>query len=126
MAKFIVVKDIAILDRGVGEDNRFVAIEGVSVDDYGSLNPTSLKAAKRALSNEAVKNGAVRINQSDCVDMSSGLEASDDMVVAYNENDIIYTSLQSGFAIEKFMIRNELLVPSKKVKNHSIFNRWFS
>jgi hypothetical protein len=126
MAKFIVVKDIAILDRGVGEDNRFVAIEGVSVDEYGSLTSTSLKAAKRALSNEAVKNGAVRINQSDCVDMSSGLEASDDMVVAYNENDIIYTSLQSGFAIEKFMIRNELLIPARKVKNHSIFSRWFS
>jgi ribosomal 50S subunit-recycling heat shock protein len=126
MAKFIVSKDIAILDRGVGSENRFVAIEGVSVDEYGSLSPQSLKATKRALSNEAVKNGAVRINQSDCVDMSGGLEASDDMIIAYNENDIIYTSLQSGFAIEKFMIKNELLIPAKKQKNRSIFSRWFS
>jgi len=126
MAKFIVSKDIAILDRGVGNTNRFVAIEGVSVDEYGSLSPQSLKAAKRALSNEAVKNGAVRINQSDCVDMEANLEASDDMIVAYNENDVIYTSLQSGFAIEKFMIENELLVPETKRKNRSIFSRWFS
>ncbi len=126
MAKFIVSKDIAILDRGVGNNNRFVAIEGVSVDEYGSLSPQSLKAAKRALSNEAVKNGAVRINQSDCVDMETNLEASDDMIVAYNENDIIYTSLQSGFAIEKFMIENELLVPETKRKNRSIFSRWLS
>jgi hypothetical protein len=126
MAKFIVLKDIAILDRGVGETNRFVAIEGVSVDNYGSLSPQSLKAAKRSLSNEAVQNGAVRINQSDCVDMSGSLEASDDMIVAFNENDIIYTSLQSGFAIEKFMINNELLVPDGKVKNRSIFANWFS
>ena len=127
MAKFIILKDIAILDRGVGNENRFVAIEDVTVDEYGSLTPQSLKAAKRALSNEAVKNGAVRINKSDCVDMgSSNLEASDDMIVAFNENDIIYTSLQSGFAIEKFMIKNELLVPENKVKNRSIFAKWFS
>ena len=126
MAKFIILKDIAILDRGVGTENRFIAIEDVSVNEYGSLSPQSFKAAKRALSNEAVKNGATRINQSDCVDMSGGLEASDDMIVAFNGNDIIYTSLQSGFAIEKFMIKNELLVPEGKVKNHSIFSKWFS
>ncbi len=128
MAKFIVIKDIAILDKGVGADNRFVAIEDVEVDEYGSLTPESLQAAKRALSNEAVKNGAVRINQSDCVDMSinGGFEASDDMVVAFNENDIIYTSLQSGFAIEKFLINNELLVPAGKAPNRSIFSKWFS
>ncbi len=126
IAKFIILKDIAILDRGVGTENRFVAIEDVSVDEYGSLSHESLKAAKRALSNEAVKNGATRINQSDCVDMSRGLEASDDMIVAYNGNDIIYTSLQSGFAIEKFMIKNELLIPEGKVKNRSIFKKWFS
>ncbi len=126
MAKFIILKDIAILDRGVGETNRFVAIEDVSVDEYGSLSPSSLQAAKRALSNEAVRKGAVRINQSDCVDMSGGLEASDDMIVAFNGDDIIYTSLQSGFAIEKFMIKNELLVPETKVKNRSIFGNWFS
>jgi hypothetical protein len=24
------------------------------------------------------------------------------------------------------MIRNELLIPARKVKNHSIFSRWFS
>ncbi|HIP02092.1 MAG TPA: hypothetical protein EYG75_01095 [Campylobacterales bacterium] len=126
MAKFIILKDIAILDRGIGETNRFLAIEDVSVDEYGSLSPQSLKAAKRALSNEAVQNGAVRINQSDCVDMSEGLEASDDMIVAFNGGDIIYTSLQSGFAIEKFMIKNELLVPEGKVKNRSIFRNWFS
>lgn len=126
MAKFIVLKDIAILDRGVGSENRFTAIEGVSVDEYGSLSPKSLQLAKRALSNEAVQNGAVRINQSDCVDMSGGTEASDDMIVAFNGNDIIYTSLQSGFAIEKFMIHNELLVPESNVKKRSIFRNWFS
>jgi len=126
LAKFIILKDIAILDRGVGNSNRFVAIEDVSVDEYGSLSPLSLQAAKRALSNEAVRNGAVRINQSDCVDMSGGLEASDDMIVAFNENDIIYTSLQSGFAIEKFMINNGLLIPDGKVKKKSIFSSWFS
>ena len=100
MAKFIVLKDIAILDRGRGEENRFVAIDGVTVDDYGSLSPESLLAAKRALSQEAVRKGAVRIHESNCVDMGSGgLKASDDMVVAYNGGDIVYTSLQSGFAI---------------------------
>ena len=126
MAKFIILKDVAILDRGVGNENRFVAIEGVSVDNYGSLSPQSLKAAKHSLSNEAVKNGAARINQSDCVDMTGSFEASDDMIVAFNENDIIYTSLQSGFAIEKFMIQNELLVPDEGVKRKSIFANWFS
>ncbi len=115
MAKFIVSQDIAILDRGVGNDNRFVAIEGVTVDEYGALDATSLSAAKRALSNEAVKNGAERIHQSNCVDMSKGLEASDDMIVAFNKEDIIYTSIQSGFAIEKFMIKNRLLIPASKL-----------
>ncbi len=113
MAKFIVLKDIAILDRGRGEANRFVAIDGVTVDGYGALSPQSLEAAKRALSNEAVRKGATRIHESNCVDMESGgLEASDDMVVAYNGGDIVYTSLQSGFAIEKFMIRNFMLLPA--------------
>ena len=126
MAKFTVVQDIALLDKGVGEINRFIAIEGVSVDEYGSLTPSSLQAAKRALSNEAVKKGAIRINQSNCVDMEGGLEASDDMVLAFNGGDIIYTSLQSGFAFEKFMIQNELLLPETKIKHQSIFKRWFS
>jgi len=114
MAKFIVSQDIAILDRGVGNENRFVAIEGVTVDEYGALDAQSLRAAKRALSNEAIKNGAVRIYQSDCVDITGGLEASDDMIVAFNKEDIIYTSIQSGFEIEKFMIKNKLLVPASK------------
>jgi hypothetical protein len=113
MAKFKVFQDIAILDKGIGEINRFIAIDGVNIDNYGALSKESLKAVKRALSNEAVKNGATRINQSDCVDMSSNLEASDDMIVAYNGGDIIYTSIQSGFAIEKFMIKNQILVPAK-------------
>ena len=126
MAKFTVVRDIALLDKGVGESNRFVAIEGVQVDEYGSLSQQSLQAAKRALSNEAVRKGAVRINQSDCVDMSGGLEASDDMVLAFNGGDIIYTSLQSGFAFEKFMIETELLVPEIKLKPRSLFSKWFS
>ncbi len=115
MAKFLVVKDIAILDRGHGAQNRFTAIDGVTVDDYGSLSPESLWAAKRALSQEAVRQGAVRIHESNCVDMGSGgLEASDDMVVAYNGGDVVYTSLQSGFAIEKFMIMNYMLLPATK------------
>ncbi len=115
MAKFLVAKDIAILDRGVGEDNRFVAIDGVDVDEYGSLSKQSLKAVKNALSNEAVRKGAVRINQSNCIDIDSGgAEASDDMIVAYNGGDVVYTSLQNGFEIEKFMIKNHLLIPASK------------
>lgn len=116
MAKFIVLKDIAILDRGTGVSNRFTAIDGVFVDEYGALDSKSLKSAKKALSLEAVKNGAVRIHQSNCVDMSRGLEASDDMIVAFNGGDIIYTSIQTGFAIEKFMITNNLLLPAAKFK----------
>ena len=117
MAKFLVVKDIAILDRGRGEENRFTAIDGVTVDDYGALSPESLWAAKRALSLEAVRKGAVRIHESNCVDIGSGgLEASDDMVVAYNGGDVVYTSLQSGFAIEKFMIENFMLMPATKFR----------
>ncbi len=113
MAKFIVLKDVAILDRGRGEANRFVAIDGVEVDEYGALSVQSLEAAKRALANEAVRAGAKRIHQSNCVDIEhGGLKASDDMVVAYNGGDIVYTSLQSGFAIEKFMIREHLLMPA--------------
>ncbi len=115
MAKFIVVKDIAILDLGAGEKNRFTAIDGVEVDEYGSLSKESLAAAKRALLNEAVQKGASRINQSNCVDIESGgAEASDDMIVAYNGGDVVYTSLQSGFEIEKFMIKNHLLIPASK------------
>ncbi len=117
MAKFIVLKDIAILDRGVGNSNRFVAIDGVSVDEYGSLDPISLKAVKRSLSNEAVKLGATRINQSDCIDISSGgVEASDDMILAFNGGDITYTSMQSGFAVEKFMIEHNLILPASKFR----------
>ncbi len=116
MAKFIVLKDIAILDRGLGRDQkeRFVAIDGVEVDDYGSLSPQSLQAAKRALSSEAVQAGATRIPQSNCIDIGDGgYLASDDMIVAYNGGDIVYTSLQSGFAIEKFMISHYMLLPAK-------------
>ncbi len=116
MAKFIVLKDIAILDRGRGRDQkeRFVAIDGVEVDDYGSLSPQSLQAAKRALSVEAVQAGATRIPQSNCVDIGDGgYLASDDMIVAYNGGDIVYTSLQSGFAIEKFMIQHYMLLPAR-------------
>lgn len=117
MAKFIVVSDIAILDRGIGTEPRFTAIEGVTVDGYGALSKESLSLAKRALSNEAVKNGATRINQSNCIDLESGgIEASDDMIAAYNGGDVIYTSLQSGFAIEKFMILNHLLLPAELFK----------
>ncbi len=117
MAKFIVLRDIAILDRGVDNINRFVAIDNVSVDNYGSLDQISLKAAKRALSNEAVKLGATRINKSDCIDISSGgVEASDDMIVAFNGGDVTYTSIQSGFAIEKFMIENNLIIPASQFK----------
>ena len=117
MAKFIVLTDIAILDRGVGTSNRFVAIDGVNVDDYGSLDPISLKAVKQALSKEAIKLGATRINQSNCIDISSGgIEASDDMIAAFNGGDVTYTSMQSGFAMEKFMIQNTLLLPASKFK----------
>jgi hypothetical protein len=116
MAKFIVLKDIAILDKGVGNLHRFTAIDGVFVDEYGALDAKSLKSAKSALSNEAVKNGAIRIHQSDCVDMSGNLEASDDMIVAFNGGDIVYSSLQTGFKIEKFMIKNSLLLPATKFK----------
>ena len=115
MAKFIVTNDIAILDKGAGEENRFLAIDGVVVDEYGSLSKESLEIAKRALSNEAVRKGAVRINQSNCIDIQNGgLKASDDMIVAYNGGDVVYTSLQSGFEIEKFMIKNHILMPSSK------------
>ncbi len=117
MAKFIVIKDIAILDRGVGNRDRFLAIDNVNVDDYGSLDPKSLKAVKRSLSNEAVKLGATRINQSDCIDISSGgIEASDDMISAFNGGDITYTSMQSGFEIEKFMIKYNLLLPASQFR----------
>ncbi len=113
MAKFIVLHDVAILDRGPGEENRFVAIDGVEVDEYGALSPKSLQAAKKALWAEAVRKGATRIPESLCVDIDSGgVEASDDMIVAYNGGDIVYTSLHSGFAIEKFMIMNYLLLPA--------------
>ncbi len=113
MAKFIVLSDIAILDRGRRELNRFMAIDGVTVDEYGALDASSLEAAKKALASEAVRQGAVRIHQSHCIDIESGgLEASDDMVVAYNGGDVVYSSLQSGFAIEKFMIRNFMLLPA--------------
>jgi hypothetical protein len=118
MAKFIVVADIAILDKGPEENSsRFVAIEGVNVDEYGSLDKRSLDAVKKALSLEAVKRGATRINQSDCVDLSTGgAQASNDMIAAYNGGDIIYSSAEYGFEIEKFMIHEKLLIPANKFK----------
>jgi len=117
MAKFIVIKDIAILDRGIGNRDRFLAIDGVNVDDYGSLDPISLKAVKKSLSAEAVKLGATRIDQSDCIDISTGgIEASDDMIVSFNGGDVTYTSMQSGFAIEKFMIEQNLLLLASKLR----------
>jgi len=87
---FIILKDTAVIDLGYEHegDNRFIIIDGVGVDNSGALSPESLALCKRALSTEAVKQGATRIHQSDCVDITNGgAEASDDMVRAYNAGD---------------------------------------
>jgi hypothetical protein len=87
MKKVRIVKDFAILDKGVGEKNPFVIIEGAVVNADGSLADPQL--GRKVMSNEAVRKGATRINASDCIDTSTGgSEAYDDKVVAFNGGDI--------------------------------------
>lgn len=113
MAKFEVVRDIAILDKGVDTIDRFVSIEDIEVDRLGRTK--DIEVIKKALSSLAVQEGATRINLSNCVDISEGgAVARDDQILVFNGGDIIYTSLQSGLSYEKFMIKEGLLIPLKK------------
>jgi hypothetical protein len=87
MKKVKIVKDFALLDKGIGEENPFVIIEGAVVNDNGSLADPQL--GRKVMSNEAVRKGATRINASDCVDITTGgSEAYDDKVIAFNGGDI--------------------------------------
>jgi hypothetical protein len=87
MKKVKIVKDFALLDKGIGEENPFVIIEGAVVNDNGSLVDPQL--GRKAMSNEAVRKGATRINASDCVDITTGgSEAYDDKVIVFNGGDI--------------------------------------
>ena len=82
-----VQKDFALLDRGAEEENRFVVIEDITVDDNGNF-AGGIDIGK-VMSNEAVKNGAVRINHSDCVDMSNGGQRSyNDNISYFNGGDL--------------------------------------
>ena len=81
----LVKEDFALLDKGLEERNPFVLITDVEVDDNGELVDPLLGA--RVMSNEAVRKGAIRINQSDCVDMDNALEAYNDQVVVFNGGD---------------------------------------
>jgi len=120
MAHFTIIADTAILDKGEvkkKDEEQFLAISNVNINDEGSLSPESMALVKKALSNEAVKMGATRINESDCVDISSGgIEASDDSIYSYNMGDIIITSKHHCSKIEKFMIKEGILVPSSMLK----------
>jgi len=87
MKKNVVIKeDFGLLDKGAEETNPFVLITGLKVDDNGEAIDPLLGA--RVMSNEAVRKGAVRINESDCVDIDNALEAYNDKLLVFNGGDI--------------------------------------
>ena len=92
MAKYTVVEDMAILDLGKEEDNRFFVLENPNIDETGSPDKDTLKRAKEMMLTQC--GNADRFN---------------DSMRYFNEGDIIYTSYASGRAIEKFMIETEVL-----------------
>ena len=100
------VKDIAILDRGYGEENRFVAIEGVEVDENGQfvrgIDPGKIMA------DEAVRKGATRIPHSNCVDTSGGgVLSADDRILYFNGGEVYYASEKSE--LDRFLLKEGLL-----------------
>ncbi len=62
MARFVVKRDVGILDRGEGTENRFVAVLGVEVDEKGSLSAESFQKVAGVMSLEAVKNGELNLS----------------------------------------------------------------
>ena len=89
-----VLVDTLVLDRGLGENPRFVAIvsEGSElVGDNGATTQLGHELAKKALDTEAVKAGATVISESGCIDGGGDVEEySDDMVLAFNAGDVIF------------------------------------
>jgi len=114
MARFVIERDIAVLDRGEGADNRFVAVDGVEVDEVGALHADSFKIVANVMSQEAVKNGAKVISENDCVAVDGAGASVDDRVWAYNGGDVIYDTYENASDIRKFLMDNYLLVAKKK------------
>lgn len=86
MNKVRIVRDFALLDKGAEAKNPFVIVEGVHVDDNGHLVEQDL--GNRVMSTTAVAEGAIRINESDCVDIGNHFEIINDQLIAYNGGDI--------------------------------------
>jgi len=100
-------KDFAVLDRGAEEKNRFIVIEDVKVNDEGKL-VGGIDAGK-IMSNEAIKNGATRINHSDCVDISrGGAKSFNDNITYYNGGDKYDTQTAIPEKID-FLVKEGLL-----------------
>ena len=100
------VKDFALFDKGIGEENRFVVIEGVDVDEnghfVGGIDP------EKILADEAVKNGATRIPHSNCVDATGGgIVSADDRILYFNGGDAYIPSEESE--MDRFLIKEGLL-----------------
>jgi hypothetical protein len=114
MARFVIERDVGILDRGEGAEKRFVAVEGVEVSENGALSNESRLIVASVMSQEAVKNGATRIELSDCVEVSLNNASVDDRVYAYNGGDVIYDAYENASDIRKFLIDEEILVVKKK------------
>ncbi len=101
-----VAEDFALLDRGPEEENRFVVIENVKVDENGHF--VGGIDTHRILSSEAVKKGATRIEHSDCVDISGGGQiAANDKILYFNGGDKMLTDPDAPMTI--FLEREGLL-----------------
>jgi len=99
-------KDFAIFDKGTGEENHFVVIEDIDVDDNGRL-VGGLDTGK-LMADEAVKNGATRIPHSNCVDITGGGQMSaDDRVMVFNGGDAYIPSEESE--LDRFLVKEGLL-----------------
>jgi hypothetical protein len=114
------VKDaVGILDlwlqRSFGQPSRFIIIDGLDENGDGLIDGSEIETVKKAMSAEAVRQGATRINKSDCVDITEGGQvASDDRAYLFDKDTIISTTeTDIPFALIHFMEDNGLIEPVK-------------
>jgi len=111
-----VTTDCLILDRGIGENDRFLAVvsdgEELVADDG---NATELGKSKiiELMDHEAVAAGATVIASSGCVDGGGDIEKySDDSVHAFNGGDLVF----GDEPIMEFMEKNGLIIDTGDIK----------
>ena len=108
MAIYKMKSDIALLDRGERrekDESRYVIVENVLLDDDGQVSNAERALIKNAMSTEAVRGGAYRIDRSDCIDVTaSSAHVTDDMLIFIKGGDKKPITLGQELEREAFLI----------------------